>query len=309
MRPGRTMTSMPHPTFIVIGAARCGTTALQAFLGQHPQVYMCPVKEPNFFAFDGSPGELRGPGVRQLAGHSVFDRDEYLALFGGARGESALGEVSPRYMIAEGCAERIRKSLPGVRLIAILRHPVERAWASYLGHRKDGWESCADFRAAFEAEPARLAARQSMGLHFSAGRYAEKLQPYFDRFERSRIHVALYDDLRDHPSTLMADLFRFLEVDPAFEADTSHRHNPSGRIRNPALRFFWQRSEVMRSALRSWIPKTWRDRAYAGITGNLERLELPAEYRARFSGYYRDDILRLADLIGRNLDHWLDEPG
>jgi hypothetical protein len=296
---------MRFPDFIVIGAARSGTTSLHHFLGQHPQIYMCPVKEPNFFAFDGELGELRGPHTAILAGHSVVEREAYLRLFDGVRDETAIGEVSPRYMIAEGCAERIYRQLPGMKLIAILRHPVERAWSGFVGHRKDGWESCSDFREAFRAEPARMAARQSLGLHFSSGLYATQLRPYFDRFARDRIHVALYDDLCSDPAALLRGLFRFLEVDPGFAVDTSVRHNPSGEIRNPALRWSWQRSEHLRRTLRGWIPKGWRDRAYASLTRSLDRHELPPEFRQEFAPYFREDILRLSDLIGRNLDHWL----
>ena len=299
------MPHLPYPNFIVIGAARCGTTALHHFLGQHPQVFMCPVKEPNFFAFDGALGDLRGPGTAQLADHSVVDREAYQALFEGVHGEAAVGEVSPRYLFSRGCAERIRRQLPDVRLIAILRHPVERAWANFIGHRKDGWETCVDFRDAFRAEPGRIAAGQSMGLHFSAGRYAERLQEYYDRFERSRIQVHLFDDLQHDPATLLATLFDFLGVDPSFAIDTSRRHNPSGEIRNPVVRVLWQRSEGLRRSSRRWIPQSWRDLAYTHIMRNLERRELPRDLRAEFIPYYRDDILRLSDLIGRDLDHWL----
>jgi len=299
---------MPFPNFIVIGAARCGTTSLHHYLGQHPQIFMCPVKEPNYFAFDGELGTLRGPGIGHLIENSVVNRNDYLALFRAVRDETAIGEVSPRYMIAEGCAARIRKNIPAVRLIAILRHPVERAWSGFIGHKKDGWESCEDFRSAFAAEPSRRAAGQSMGLHFAAGRYADQLEPYFGQFAREQIHVVLYEDLLANPASLVAGLFRFLDVDPDFEVDVSIRHNPSGEFRNRGLRWLWQHSEKFRRNVRGAIPEGLRNRAYRHVTRNLKRRELPPELRMEFTEYFREDIQRLSSLIDRNLDHWLAPP-
>jgi len=298
---------LPFPNFIVIGAARSGTTSLHHYLGQHPQIFICPVKEPNYFAFDGAFGELRGPGTAHLVDKSVVHRDAYLALFEQAGGARAIGEVSPRYMIAEGCAGRIHRTIPQARLIAILRHPVERAWSGFIGHRKDGWEQCEDFRAAFTAESARKAAGHSMGLHFSAGLYAAQLEPYFELFGPERIRVVLYDDLLSNPAKLFSDLFRFLQVDPGFPVDTSVRHNPSGIIRNPALRFFWARSEMLRRNLRGIIPEPLRNWAYAQISRNQVSTGLPAAFRSEFIGYYRNDIQRLSAMIDRSLDHWLTE--
>jgi len=296
---------MAFPNFIVIGAARSGTTSLHHYLGQHPQVFMCPVKEPNYFAFDGELGELRGPGIGHLIDHSVVDREDYLALFRAVRDEKAIGEISPRYMITEGCAERIRQSIAGVRLIAILRHPVERAWSSFIGHRKDGWETCENFRDAFAAEPSRKAAGQSMGLHFSTGLYADQLERYFRQFSRQQIRVVLYEDLLKDPASLMAGLFGFLQVDPDIKVDVSVRHNPSGEFRNPRIAWLWRNSEKIRRGVRGAIPESWRNRAYSHVTGSLVRTELPSSLRAEFSEYFRDDIRRLSALIDRNLDHWL----
>jgi hypothetical protein len=296
---------VPFPNFIVIGAARSGTTSLHHYLGQHPQVYMCPVKEPNYFAFEGTFDELRGPGIGYLIENSVIDRDAYLGLFRQARETAAIGEVSPRYMMSEGCARRIYKAIPEARLIAILRHPVERAWSSFVGHRRNGWEECEDIRDAFAAEPARKAAGQSMGLHFSAGLYASQLEPYFDLFGPERIQVVLYDDLVSDPAKLLRDLFAFLQVDANFPVDMSVRHNSSGTIRNAGIRWFWARSEKLRRNLRGIMPKPLRDWAYAQISRNQVRTELPAFFRAESTEYFHDDILRLSNMIGRNVDHWL----
>src|SRR5689334_24224361 len=114
------------PNFIVIGAAKAGTTALYWYLAEHPAVFMSPVKETNYFAYGvdaaghllyGDPEHHTFP-VRTLA--------EYEQLFAEAAGQRAIGEASPIYLECPQAAQRIRDLLPAAQLICALRHPVER---------------------------------------------------------------------------------------------------------------------------------------------------------------------------------------
>jgi len=296
------------PNFFVIGAARSGTTSLQDYLGQHPEIYMCPVKEPNFFAFDEKAPPIRGPGARQLVDSSVVARGAYEALFADAGDAKATGEISPRYLSTPEAPERIRREVPHARIIAVLRHPVDRAYASFVSHRRDGWEHHTSLRAAMDDEPRRFEEGSVIGLIYSEGCYHRHLERYYRLFERDRIRVHLFDDLVADPARLLADLFDFLEVDAAFAPDLSRRHNPSGEFRNPLLRILWKNSYMLRRETRRFIPRSLRDGAYAWILRDLEKPELTAELREELTARYREDILRLQDLIQRDLSHWLREP-
>jgi len=298
---------MTRANFYVIGAARSGTTSLHHYLGQHPEIYMCPVKEPNFYAFDGSTAHLRGPSAQWLSDHSVVSRSAYAALFENAGNARAIGEVSPLYLSTAGSAERIQHENPGAKMVAILRHPVDRAFASFVAHRREGWEPCANFREAFDDDGRRVEEGWVLQSLFSAGCYAEKLTPYYQRFLSTQIRVYLYEDLVQAPAALMADLFAFLDVDSDFVPDLASRYNESGEIRNPLVALLWKHSYRLRRELRRFLPKSLRDLAYARITRDLHRPYLDDRLRAELTERYRDEIVRLQNMIDRDLSHWLRE--
>ena len=115
------------PSLIIIGAPRCGTTSLHAYLGQHPDVYMSPLKETNFFLFDQKKPAFAGPDGESINRDSIYRLEDYRKQFVPRTTEKAAGEASPRYLGSTGTAARIHAFLPDVKLIAILRNPVKRA--------------------------------------------------------------------------------------------------------------------------------------------------------------------------------------
>ena len=144
--------TMVLPNFLVIGAARAGTTALAAFLGRHPEVFI-PVKEPNYFSgwlsrkpFDGPQGKNVRPEFR------CGTIEQYSRLFEGSRGFKARGEASVSYLPDGDAPALIQQTIPDVRLFAILRQPAERAFAHFHLQRFNRLEPVADFLEALEQE-------------------------------------------------------------------------------------------------------------------------------------------------------------
>src|SRR5918998_2242905 len=124
---------MTMPNFLLIGAMKAGTTAFYQLLDKHPQVYMSPNKEPNFFAFEGEKLDFRAPSdIEGLNRHAVTEIEEYQALFDGVSGEKAIGEASHWYMYKPEASGRIKHHLPEAKLIAVLRDPAERAYSEFL---------------------------------------------------------------------------------------------------------------------------------------------------------------------------------
>ena len=124
---------MSGPNFLIIGAAKAGTTSLYHYLRQHPDVYMSPVKEPAYYASAGAGGEPRRRGA-------IRTRTAYERLFEAATTERARGEASSQYLNDEAAPDRIAADLGDVRLIVSLRNPVDRAYSSYLGRLAGGTE-------------------------------------------------------------------------------------------------------------------------------------------------------------------------
>ena len=178
------------PNFLVIGAAKSGTTSLYHHLASHPAVFMSPVKETNFFALEGRdipPGQLSNP-ERGSSG-LVHTLGEYETLFEGVEGESAIGEASPWYLHSEQAPARIHHHIPACRLIAILRHPADRAYSAYLANRRDGIEPLNSFEGALE-EQAERQRRWNWGLEFLHGGYYHRhLSRYHELFPAEQIRV------------------------------------------------------------------------------------------------------------------------
>jgi hypothetical protein len=276
---------MTLPNFLVIGAAKGGTTSLYNYLRQHPDIYMSPMKEPNYFTDED-----------QLFGkRSVRSRIEYERLFDGVNGEQSIGEATPRYLTSIGGASRIHADLPGVRLIATLRQPADRGYSSYLMRFTDSRE----FASAEEV-------LRPGSDYFESGLYCANLQRYFDTFSREQIKVILFDDLIARPQETVRSLFAFLGVDPDFAADTTTRFNPSYWPRFVRLSRMFNATTQSLARIAPWA-------SGRGLAAPLRRVLLrkpdpipPALWR-RLTDQYRDDIIATGKLIDRDLSHWLRE--
>ncbi len=295
------------PTFLVIGAAKAGTTSLYRYLEQHPQIFMSPVKEPRFFALEGHSLDFRGPGDERIRLETTTSLEAYRKLFDGVQDELAVGEASVLYLHHDRAAAAIAKYVPDVKLIAVLRHPAERAYSGFLYRTRDGREPLRNFEDALREEPRRIADGWYYGWHDrDQGFYHRNLLRYFERFDPSRIRVYLYEDFDRNPLTVLSDVFSFLGVDPGFQPDVRVRHNPSGRARSPGLQRLLTTRHPLKEALKALVPEQWGHRLIARLQpANLERPPLRPETRARLVEGYREDIRQLERLIGRDLSHWL----
>ena len=309
---------MTMPNFFIIGAQKAGTTSLYHYLAQHPQVYMSPVKEPYFFDHEiDSAGkvvrrEVNGPGARKSPRYA--DLEEYRALFAAATDGMVVGEASTPYMYAPGTAERIRRYVPQAKIIAVLRDPADRAYSAFLHAVRIGREPLTDFAQALQEEEGRVRGNWDHTFHYrSRGFYSAQLERYYGVFEQDRIGVWLYEDLRDDPTGVAQSIFRFLGVDGAFVPNTSLKHNPAGVPRNGAARAILKAMDTTASAfLRTFTSKS---RVYPLLSKTRKRIQgqivakpepIDPVTRGKLIEGYRKDILRLQDLVGRDLSMWLE---
>ena len=148
---------MTMPNFLIIGAVKAGTTSLHDWLSQHPQIYMSSIKELNFFAFEGDNLEVfKGKFNKEYLAGFETTLQGYRKHFQGVTNEIAIGESSPTYLYHPKAPERIQHYIPDVKLIAILRNPVERAYSNYLHTIRDSIEPFTDFAQALEEEESRI---------------------------------------------------------------------------------------------------------------------------------------------------------
>ncbi len=300
---------MTMPNFLLIGAMKAGTTAIYRFLMQHPQIYMSPIKEPKFFALENHPLDFRGPGDRaRMQRHARTSLESYRALFQGASTQSAIGEASTLYLYSPEAPARIRRYVPGMKLIAVLRHPVERAYAAYLHMVKQGLEPFEDVRVALQAEDQRVLDHWAPdNWHYRRkGFYGAQLERYLALFDREQVRTYLYEEFCARPVAVLQDMFRFLEVDACFVPDVSLRYNADGIPRSKHLQRFLNDPSRLKRYLEAGLPETLRARIGLAVRRwNLVRPALDRDVRRQLLEGYREDSLKLQDVIRRDLSAWL----
>lgn len=294
---------MTLPNFLIIGAAKAGTTALHTYLQQHPQVYMTPDKETNFFAFEGENLNFQGPGDEAINQFSLTTLESYQAEFQNVSKEKAIGEACPLYLYHPKAPEGIRSYIPDVRLIVILRNPVDRAYANFLHIVRDDREPCRDFDLALQQEEKRIKDNWEWFWHYiQLGYYNEQLQRYYQIFDRQQIRVYLYEDLCQNSLALMQDIFRFLDIDDNFIPDLNIRPNKSGMPKNLLFHQLLTKPNPLKSFLKPLFPSILRQKIQHQ---NLTTPQISSEAKAFLKELYRQDIIKCQDLIDRDLSLWL----
>jgi len=218
------------PNFIIIGASRSGTTSLYHYLRQHPEIYMSPIKETNYFAFDSEfkykPDEQNKFRIRSF--------DDYIKLFKHAKLERAIGEASPRYLSTPLSARRIHNLLPDIKLIAILRNPVDRIYSAYLARirRKREYRNFSDF---VESEISNFSYESYVYSNLFPGLYYSNLKRYTELFSSDNLKIFIFEDFISDKKNFFARLLKYLDVDTNFAPDFDINYNPSGLPRNKYL--------------------------------------------------------------------------
>lgn len=296
---------MKIPNFLIIGAAKAGTTSLYDYLNQHPQIYMSSIKEPRFFALEGDKLDFRGPaqGINRT---SVTKWEQYCQLFQEVTTEKAIGEASTIYLSNPKAPDRIKHYLPEVKLIAILRDPAERAFSSYVHLVRDGYENLS-FTEGLEAEATRIKENwQPLWYYKERGFYYEQLQRYFTIFKPEQIKICLYEELAADSTAVIQQLTRFLGVDDTFTPDLT-RKNVSGIPKNKFLQNLFTKDNPIKSVVKPLLPKSLRQSVLENVTkSNLgAKPTLSPQMRQKLISIYREDILKLQELIQKDLSRWL----
>ncbi|MBW4638366.1 MAG: sulfotransferase domain-containing protein [Gloeocapsa sp. UFS-A4-WI-NPMV-4B04] len=289
---------MGMPNFLIIGAQKAGTTALYSFLKQHPQIYMSPIKEPHFFTYEGEKLDYLKPVV-------ITNIEDYCNLFQEVSKGIVMGEASPSYIYSPRAPERIQHYIPEAKLIAILRHPAERAYSNFIFNIQRGNEPLKDFAQALREEETRISNNSGFRWHYKhKGFYYTQMKRYFDRFDRSQIRVYLYEDLNTNLVSVLQSIFQFLGVDETFMPDVSHKSNVSLVPKNETIHILVTRLNSAKRVLKLYLPE--RFQAYIKSQIFDKPPPLPPEIRRQLIDVYREDILQLQDLIQQDLSSWLE---
>ena len=268
------------PNFLIIGAAKAGSTALAAYLGSHPDVFMASEKEVHFFD-----------------DHFQRGVDWYASRFEAVRGERAVGDATPTYMYTDEAIGRMADLLPDAKLIAILRNPVDRAYSHYW------WMRALDERRPFaDAVHDEILGREEADpeKYVAAGRYLERLERVCGYYPRSSLHVVILEELRASARASYAEVCRFLGVDDqVVPPNLGAVHNPAYRLRSPALRTWMLRLHAWRRLPFDIAVRIDRMNRVAFQPPPMDR-----HVRAELEGYYEKHNAALAAWLDRDLSVW-----
>ncbi len=301
----------PRPTFLIIGAAKSGTTSLYQYVKQHPDVFMSENKEPKFFAFENSSLDFRGPrrGISQIRRSTITDYKSYLELFRHAQACKAVGEASPVYLHYPGAAQRIKKYIPDVKLIAILRNPVERLYSDWKHQLRMGWEPEKNFLAAVEKSTERERENWIPYLNYTdKGFYYRHISTYLRYFTPDQLKIFLYEELSRDAGRVVQEAFRFLGVEHTVPVDTRIQHMKGEPVARSS--FFERFLRPVRNLLVHIDRRCSSDSVVSHAVAHLNRIPdaIPNEARKKLVEVYRPDIILLQDLLNRDLSAWLQEP-
>lgn len=273
------------PNFVIIGAQKAATTSLWHYLGQHPEVFVCPQKETDFFVAEMN--WARGVGW-------------YESLFESAAGSGAvaIGEASPNYTMhpsLAGVPERMARVIGDARLIYLLRHPVDRMVSGYVQSLSQGSETLPLARALLERP------------HYAdASRYWMQLERYLRCFPSERILVLLSEELTSAPGPTLERALDFLGVTRAWRPpDLGARQHQTAGKRVP--RGWWRRlgGMMIRGRVPAFpVPDRLRDSLLTTRALRASDMELPPGLRERLEDLVRPDLVRLRDHLGPGFPAW-----
>lgn len=301
---------MTQPSFFIVGAPKCGTTALSKYLNCHPDIFIPDLKELYFFDKD-----LKTPERAKSLEH-------YLRLFEDGK-DKVCGEGTTTYLYSKQAAQEIYDFNPEAKIIIMLREPVEMMYSFHSQLLFNGSsETIDDFKQAIALEPARkeghyIPARcyePRLLFYRDMAKFSDQVNRYLDVFGAENVKVFLFREFIDNTAIAFREILEFIGVDPTFEMEFM-RINSNKKVRNKAIqtlvkyppnrllelgKYLIPLPQAQRRQILEWT-KSQIGRAN---TQKANRPQLEPEYRAQLLQELVPDIQKLAQLINRDLSHW-----
>ena len=295
------------PNFLVVGAAKSGTSSLHEYLIQHEDIFMPTinkegksVKEPQF---------LIKSKVEERLHFGIWNWDEYKFLFENVKQEKAIGESTVFYLYYYKEAIKNIKLLLGndVKIIILLRNPVDRAFSAFQHVSKSVKESLS-FEDALNQEEGRLEKDLTltpMVMYKDMGLYYNMVKAYKEKFEN--VHIILYEDFRDKTDEVLKDVFEFLEVNVKTKINSSTRHNVGGkRWKNQKMKNLFQKDNIFKNIYMKFVPDIIKDKVKVKLVkiSTNKVTSMNKKTKEHLESFFKEDINKLSELIGIDLKHW-----
>jgi hypothetical protein len=305
-------TSVRKPDFFIVGAPKCGTTAMQDYLRQHPEIYMPEAKPP---LYRGK--ELHFFGSDLKFNRPMLTEEKYLSYFQGAENRKRVGEASTWYLYSKRAAHEIKEFNPTASIIIMLRNPVDMIYSVHSQALYNGDEDIGDFKSALDAEsdrkrglrlPKRCLVPPERFFYREVGRYHEQVKRYFDVFGRQNVYIIIFDDFLTDIRRVYRETLCFLDVygdfQPSFKVINPNKKVRSkflrDLLRNPPLVALWFAKYFFPTGVRQGLIEMLK-----GYNTRYELLEpMNPELKKQLKAEFAAEIEKLSELLGRDLTHW-----
>ncbi|NNC95217.1 MAG: sulfotransferase [Chitinophagales bacterium] len=299
------------PDFLIVGAAKSGTTSLHTYLKEHPSVFMPEDKEPYFFSFWKETPDFQSPD--HLNG-VITDIEEYSSLFSECKDEQIIGDASPSYLYTyEESIENIKEiygdKFKDLKIIIILREPIARAWSQYMHFKKFDNEPL-HAKDAFNKELIRKRMDLNWNIFYDYigfSSYSKGVHSYLNSFPKVRVY--LFDQLKDDSESLLKNILRFLEVSDNITAiSIDKKHNISGSPKNRFGEAIWKlmfQKNPIKSLASKVMPKKIKKQVFSYVSPKILAKEtIPDDIKENLKNVFTEDINKLEKEIDQDLSKW-----
>lgn len=299
------------PDFLIVGAAKSGTTSLFFYLSQHPKIALPIIKEPRFFVSNAD----KKDGIERAfeVAKTINDLDEYTSIYQKSV-EKLCGDASTDYLyLFEESIFNIKKyygaSARSLPIIVMLRNPVERAWSHYMMQKREGKETLS-FEEAVSVKTLKQRLDKGWPISFDYlgyGYYASQVNAFRKEFDN--VLVLQYEDFERDAASIVRLVWRFLQLDDAAELNVEAKYNvsgvPKGKIHSFAAKLLYKKNPIKR-IVKHLLPRSLRYYIRTRASQTLfEKSGVPVETKKFLQERYKDDVSRLAIQQGIDISKWL----
>lgn len=298
---------MNKPNFLIVGAAKAGTTYLYSILKQHPEIYLPDIKECRYYSNIGEKNIIPYTSKPVV---SIENKEVYYSLFDNVDQQKAIGEISPDYLYYyKESIKNIKNELgTDVKIIIILRNPVERAYSAYY-HLVRLYDIKNTFLEVLSSEKEWVKTNIWWGCFVAhPGYYYDAVNEYLKYFANTK--VLLFEDLVGNQDETLESILSFLEVDSEFNFEKPTFLNKTGRPKSIITKKIINISSRFINKLGSFIPQERLLKLLSYIEKqkerNLYKPDLERDEKNMLINLYNNDIKDLAQLINRDLSTWVE---
>ncbi len=291
---------LKKPNLFIVGGMKCGTTSLQDWLNQHPEIWMNFRGETNFFAQDVE-------GAKKSMPTNI---DWYFSVFKDAKGKY-IGEKSARYLYSKEASNKIKKFNPDAKIIILIRKPSDMIYSLFRHLRLQGYEPLQNFRKAVEKENER---KRRYGTEFLRNFYYKDMADYFpqikrffDEFEKENVKVIVFEEMVNNPKKVYLDILNFLKLPyfkPEFRVLNKTREESRYNFLNKFIYFVQTLSYPLQKIIKILIPLRIRDFIRKMNKKKVETNNPNLEVMKELDIYFEKRKYELEKLLNKDLKLW-----